>query len=430
MESNPWDGLLDGPMGLLLFGRILDRGMDIGLDIGYTCWYMSMWSSCDAGTDKIESTFVPSISKPLEVAIMARRSYASVLVLVLAVLVIVTGCVNVSEDQAQRWIKGYIFRRYGSGYEIGPVSFTENQMYGGGSYHATVTEKERGLRFSVTCRGFNGEITDDLAQTLYEDQMYEKVSSILERCPFASEIDLGVVWKGSPSGWKPSMSFEEFFEEYSNVDILLGLGIDDRAPSQKAQALWELFQQLEPDHNALIIDLWSTVEPYHSSVNISDEDADDLEYIQGQLQKLERFDAQILQGRSILEGYPFLSLRQIDVDSFPDHIRLGLKLEMSEERPEESAEELYELCCRLDAQEFAFDMMLFNTVRRSDGEEWTGYEWLYATDWESVEELRQKLLKLTPKETTPTDPEGSRGEAASVDALRPSFQMYDERSDC
>lgn len=339
---------------------------------------------------------------------MARERRLRLLALVMAVVIAIAGCVNVSEDQAERRIKRYIFGRYGTGYEIGPISFTENQMFGGGSYHATVTEKESGIRFSVSCRGFDGEITDDLAQTLYEDQMYEKVSGILESCPFVSEIDLGIVWKTSPAGWRPSMSFEVFFQKYSNVDILVGLGIDDRVPSQRAQALWELFQQLEPDHNALIISLWCAVEPYHSSVNISDEDAEDLGYIREQLQKLEGFDAQIRQGRSIVEGYPFLRSVGMDVDSFPDHVRLGFRLEMSEERPEEKTEEVYELCGRLDAQEFAYDLKLTNTVRLSDGEEWTGYRQLYPTDWESLEDVRQSLSKLAPpsEETGPTGQEG------------------------
>lgn len=85
---------------------------------------------------------------------MKRNFSARLLALTMAFVLIIaiTGCVNVSEDQAERRIKSYIFTRYGTNYEIGYISYKENQMFGGGSYHTTVTEKESGLSFSVICR--------------------------------------------------------------------------------------------------------------------------------------------------------------------------------------------------------------------------------------------------------------------------------------
>lgn len=323
----------------------------------------------------------------------------------LVLMITMSGCLNVSEGQAEQRIKTYIFTRYGTKYEIGHISFKENQMFGGGSYHTTVTEMESGLSFSVTCEGFSGQITDNYAQTLYEDQMDEKVRSILEGCPFVSEIQLGIVWKTSPAGWKPSMSFDEFFKKYSNVDLLVGLAINDEDPSQRAQALLELFQELEADHNYLNVELWCALEPYHSSVYIFGEEAEDLEYIREQLQKMENFDDQIRQGRSIVEEYPFVKLNEVDVDSFSDHVRLVFKLEMSEEKPTEKAEDVYELCCRLNARELNFYVMIINTVQLSDGGEKSKYRTIYRTDMESLEDIRKNLSKLDPfpEEKEPTE---------------------------
>lgn len=323
----------------------------------------------------------------------------------LVLMITMSGCVNVSEDQAERRIKSYILTRYGTNYEIGYISFKENQMFGGGSYRTTVTEKESGLSFSVTCSGFSGKIADNYAQTLYEDQMDEKVKSILEGCPFASEIDLGIVWRTAPAGWKPSMSFEEYFEKYSNVDISVGLGINDVNPSQRSKELWELFQELNPDHNNLSINLWCALEPYHSRVQISGEEAEDLEYICQQLQRLEELDEQVRQGRRIVEEYPFVELVDLDVDCFPEYMSLDFKLEMSEEKPVEKAEDVYELCCRLKAQEFEFSVMIINTVQLSGGEEKSDYDTIYRTDMDSLEDIKEILLKLGPfpEETGPTE---------------------------
>lgn len=345
---------------------------------------------------------------------MKRNFSARLLALTMALVLIIaiTGCVNVSEDQAERRIKSYIFTRYGTNYEIGYISFKENQMFGGGSYHTTVTEKESGLSFSVICSGFSGKITDNYAQTLYEDQMDEKVESILESCPFVSEIELGIVWKTSPVGWKPSMSFDEFFEKYSNVDILVGLGINDVNPSQRSQELWELFQELNPDHNNLSITLWCALEPYHGEVMISGEEAEDFEYICQQLKRLEELDEQIKQSRQIVEEYPFVELVDLDVDCFVvyldsdgEHVVLDFKLGMSEEEPVEKAEDVYEMCCRLKSQEFEFSVMIINTVQLSSGEEKTDSEMIYHTDMDSLEDIKEILLKLGPfpEETVPID---------------------------
>lgn len=338
---------------------------------------------------------------------MKRNLPPRLLVFAMALVLMITmiGCLNVSEDQAERRIKTYILTRYGTKYEIGHISFSEYKMFGGGSYHTTVTEKESGLSFSVTCEGFSGKITDNYAQTLYEDQMDEKVKSILEGCPFVSEIRLGITWKTSPAGWKPSMSFDEFFKKYSNVDILVGLAINDEDPSQRAQELWELFQELEPDHNYLNVELWCALEPCHSSVYIFGDEAEDLEYIRNQLETMEEYDNQIKVGRSIVEEYPFMKLNEVDVDSFSDHIRLVFKLEMSEEEPTEKAEDVYELCCRLKAQEFEFSVMIINTVRLSGGEEKSDYHTIYRTDMNSLEDIRECLSKLdlSTEETEPTE---------------------------
>lgn len=338
---------------------------------------------------------------------MKRHFPARLLTLTMALVLIIaiTGCVNVSEDQAERRIKSYIFTRYGTNYEIGYISFKENLMFGGGSYHTTVTEKESGLSFSVTCDGFSGKISDNYAQTLYEDQMDEKVRSILEGCPFVAEIQLGIVWKTSPAGWRPSMSFDEFFEKYSNVDLLVGLAINEEEPSQRAEDLWELFRELQPDHNYLNVTLWCALEPYRSSVNIFGDEAEDLEYIRNQLQKMEDFDEQIRQGLNIVQEYPFMKLKELDVDSFSDYVSLEFKLEMSEEKPVEKAEDVYELCCRLKSQEFEFSVMIINTVQLSSGEEIRDYDMIYHTDMDSLEDIKEILLKLGPfpEETEPTE---------------------------
>lgn len=85
---------------------------------------------------------------------MKRNLSARLLAFAMALALIITmsGCVNVSEYQAERRIKSYIFTRNGTNYEIGYISFNENQMFGGGSYRTTVTEKASGLSFSVICR--------------------------------------------------------------------------------------------------------------------------------------------------------------------------------------------------------------------------------------------------------------------------------------
>lgn len=323
----------------------------------------------------------------------------------LVLMITMSGCLNVSEDQAEQRIKTYICTRYGTKYEIGYISFQENLMFGGGSYHTTVTEKESGLSFSVTCEGFTGQITDNYAETLYKDQMNEKVRSILDSCSFISEYRLTIVWKTSPAGWRPSMSFEEFFKTYSNVDILLGLALNDQNPKQRAQSLLELFQELEADHNYLNVELWRASEPYHSSVFIFGEEAEELKYIENQLQKMEDFDNQIKAGTSIVEEYSFMKLHEVDVDSFSDHIRLVFKLKMSEEEPAEKAEDVYELCCRLNAQEFDFYVMIINSVQLGDGEEKTKYQTLYRSDMESLDDVSKCLSKLdfSPEENEPTE---------------------------